>query len=73
MKITSSTTLDELKDLGADTIGDIPLDELLAYVRRTCVLVAQDLIDEDEEFAVGFADAIIHIHSAIESIKPIHS
>ncbi len=40
--ITSKTTLQELQEKGAKTLSDIPIEELLAYVRNQLLSMAKD-------------------------------
>lgn len=44
--ITAKTTLDELQQLGADTLSDIPTVELLEFIRNQCLSVAKDAEDD---------------------------
>jgi hypothetical protein len=69
MKLNSNTRLSELQNLGADSLGDIPLEELLAYVRHTCIEVSSDLKDDNVSWSAEFANAAGHIQSAIDAMN----
>ncbi len=68
--ITYRTTLAELESKGATTLSDIPLNELLEFVRNSCLGGAEDSCDE---FAEGYAEAAEAVQRAIEAIDRSHT
>lgn len=68
--ITDKTTLSELQESGATTLSDIPLVELLEFVRNTCLSVSGD-VEADKEMNWGddFAEAAEATQRAIEAIN----
>lgn len=69
MPITDKTTLAELQELGATTLSDIPLTELLEYIRHTCLQAAADTeADKGMGWAKDFIDASLQVQAAIESV-----
>jgi len=67
--ITDKTTLSELQKAGAVTLSDIPLTELLEFVRNTCLSVSSDSeADEDMNWGDDFAEAAEATQRAIEAI-----
>jgi hypothetical protein len=55
MLLTGETKLIDLIKAGADRLGDIPLNELIAYIRRECLKTAADSgTPLDEEFLSQF-------------------
>lgn len=70
--ITEKTTLAELQALGATTLSDIPIVELLEYVRNTCLNVAADTeADKELQWADVWADSAQHVQGAIESLNKV--
>ncbi len=73
--LTDGITLTELQQAGADTLADIPLNELLEFVRNQCLSVAKDMnehgeLDDSEVFtsvANCTQEAIDHL---MRFIKP---
>lgn len=53
MILNERTTLKELQDAGATTLSDIPLEELLEYVRHACLEVGADLSDSMSPWKVN--------------------
>ena len=67
--ITDNTTLTELQALGATTLSDIPIAELLEYTRHICLSIAADnKADSEMGWGNNFTKAAIQIQGAIESI-----
>lgn len=65
--IDSNTTLAKLQRLGAMTLSDIPLVELLEFVRNQCLTCAKD--DGMPPFwTENFAVAANNVQSAIEHV-----
>lgn len=68
--ITDKTTLAELQAAGATTLSDIPIVELLEYIRNTCLRVASDVeADKELQWSGKWAEAVQHIQGAIDSIE----
>lgn len=64
--INESTTLHSLKEKGVDTLGDIPMQEILAFVRHSCLEVAKDMgKNGDDKNEKTFSNAASHIHAAM--------
>lgn len=68
--ITDKTTLTQLQEAGADRLSDIPLTELLEFIRNACLNAASDY-EADEEMGWGddFAEAAEATQRAIEAIN----
>jgi hypothetical protein len=59
-----------LQELGAESVGDIPLDEWLEYVRGVCLEVLKDKEScEEMEWGESFLEAALSIDNAIIAIK----
>lgn len=70
--ITEKTTLAELQAAGATTLSDIPLPELLDYVRNTCLSVAKDTeADKELQWSEYWVDAAGHVQAAIEKLEEV--
>lgn len=68
--ITTNTTLKELQKMGAETLSDIPPDELLVFVRHFCLSIAKDADCEPEmPWCDDMTEAAEHIEKAIEAIR----
>lgn len=66
--ITSETTLAELQAKGADCLADIPLTELLEFIRNQCLGTALDK-EMGEAWVTSFSNAALDIQQAIEHIN----
>jgi len=64
--IVDTTTLHSLIEKGAVDVGDIPVQEILAYVRHLCLEVSKDMGKNGEGAnEKTFSDAASHIHAAM--------
>lgn len=64
--LTYETTLDEMKESGAERLADVPLTDLLEFVRNTCLNISKDL---EEDWGDNFAHAAESIQNAIDIIN----
>lgn len=75
MILNERTTLKELQDAGATTLSDIPLEELLEYVRHACLEVGADLSDSmspwESEFGLAHVDAASAVQQTIEALRSL--
>lgn len=69
--LTDKTTLAELQKLGATTLSDIPMVELLEFIRYGCLQVSSDTIldKEDEEMCEAHALAATYVQGAIDVLN----
>jgi hypothetical protein len=68
LPLTMYSKFSELQKLGAKQIGDIPLEELLAYLRREFLaLAADERADKDYGWASDWAAGAEAIQLAIDS------
>lgn len=73
MVLTGNTKLADIQNLGATTLADIPLDELLAYVRNACLDVAKDMVahpidDAKLGWSAHYSNAALNVQGAIDAI-----
>lgn len=67
--LNDSTTFHSLKEKGAETLGDIPMQEILAYVRHSCLEVAKDMGKNGEDKnEKTFSTAASYIHAAMSEL-----
>lgn len=68
--LTDKTTLDDMIRAGADRLADVPLTELLEFVRNQCLQVCADVEScEEMGWEEDFAGAATAIQQAIEHIN----
>lgn len=68
--LTDKTTLDEIKKAGADRLADIPLSELLEFVRNQCLQVATDMNEHGEWWNIEpFSDAASSVQEAMDHLQ----
>ena len=68
--ITTATKLQDLQDLGATTLSDIPLNDLLIYVRNYVIELCQDT-QACEEMGWGddFAEILDNTEKSLEALE----
>ncbi|CAB4196664.1 hypothetical protein UFOVP1290_184 [uncultured Caudovirales phage] len=77
--LREDTSLKAIIEKGADNLGDIPLQEFLAYAKNVCLKVAADNLAEKEigwrkhwlDAAASLQEAEEHIESALTSTKEV--
>lgn len=67
--LTTATTLREIEALGARTLSDIPLNDLLIYVRNYVIEICQDTqACEEMEWGDDFAEILDNTEKSLEAL-----